>query len=48
MNPRRLNDVSRLSRREDMELEMRDPGSPYGKRSLGDLEEREWDDYWLD
>jgi hypothetical protein len=38
INPRRLNYVSRLSRRDDMKLEMREPGSSYGKRSLGDLE----------
>jgi hypothetical protein len=38
--------------RDDMELETREPGSSYGKRSLGDFEERNWDEfeerYWLD
>ena len=49
INQRRLNYVSRLSRRDDMELETREP---YEKRSLGDLEGRDWDEfekrYWLD
>ena len=35
-----------------MELETRESGSSYGKRSLDDLEERDWDEfekrYWLD
>jgi len=50
LDARGYNDLDdlRLSRREDMELETRGPGSSYGKRSLGDLEERDWDDYWLD
>ena len=60
IDQRRLNYVSRLSRRDDMELETREPDSFYGKRSLDDLEERDWYEfekrywdefekrYWLD
>ena len=31
-----------------MELETREPGSSYEKRSLSDLEERDWGDFELD
>ena len=63
INPRRLSYVSRLSRRDGWHLpwhrhdndanegQTNNP-PPNGKRSLDDLEERDWDEferrYWLD